>query len=510
MNFSRTVMKRTWNGKAGRFWYGREQAAADKPWRWVKLFTDKRESLREWERRRVAAERLATGATTAEAERLRTVPLADLLADYHRQLERNGRTAGHVAKSRDVWRRILKLCGWRAWSDITPTNVAALLDKMDAAGATASYKNKVLQRVKAFVNAVLPDETANPLRRVRYVSEKGAKRTRERRAASVEQLHALLALDLPDYRRLAWALAAFNGLRRNEAAALTWSDVHMTPAGGGFFSLRQKAGSRRDHVPIHPYVRGLLDDVPAADRDGAVLLHVPRVETLRMAWKRAGVPFVDDQGRRLDYHALRHTFQTMLDLTGCSRATKKRLMRHATGDVTDGYAHAELTEMAAALAKLPAPPLPPSSPSVGGTQAGQQRSPHRPASSPTDTGDIVVNPFPVPELVSHRPASDAETEHLPNHGDWASIMGTLTVTQYTVVGNYAVNREISTAAGHTRDGGQSDTVPHGRLSAYRWPGSAVVRPTTATALEGQITTLLAAVRPAHPARNAPADRGRPC
>jgi hypothetical protein len=48
-------------------------------------------------------------------------------------------------------------------------------------------------------------------------------------------------------------------------------------------------------------------------------------------------------------------FQTDLDRTGCSRATKKKLMRHAAEDVTDGYAHAELKEMLAALVKLQSP-----------------------------------------------------------------------------------------------------------------------------------------------------------
>jgi hypothetical protein len=63
----------------------------------------------------------------------------------------------------------------------------------------------------------------------------------------------------------------------------------------------------------------------------------------------------DAAGLRLDFHALRHSFQTSLDRTGCSRATKKKLMRHANEDVTDGYAHAELTEMLTALMRLPSP-----------------------------------------------------------------------------------------------------------------------------------------------------------
>ena len=45
----------------------------------------------------------------------------------------------------------------------------------------------------------------------------------------------------------------------------------------------------------------------------------------------------------------------MLDHAGCSRATKKKLMRQAAEDVTDGYTHAELGEMLAAMVKVETP-----------------------------------------------------------------------------------------------------------------------------------------------------------
>lgn len=82
------------------------------------------------------------------------------------------------------------------------------------------------------------------------------------------------------------------------------------------------------------------------------------VRTLESDWERIGVAFKNARSERLDYHALRHTFQTLLDQTGCSRATKKRLMRHAAEDVTDGYAHAELAEMLEAMKRLPSPLTP--------------------------------------------------------------------------------------------------------------------------------------------------------
>ncbi len=164
-----------------------------------------------------------------------------------------------------------------------------------------------------------------------------------------------MELDLPPYRRLAYALAAFNGLRRNEVAKLRWDDLSLAAA-IPFVKLRRKQGKTDDpdYVPLHPYVVSLLSKrmaMPAA----RVVTNVPDVATLEKEWIKAKVAFADEKGRRLDYHALRHTFQTNLDRTGCSRATKKKLMRHANEDVTDGYAHAELAEMSAAINRIPSP-----------------------------------------------------------------------------------------------------------------------------------------------------------
>lgn len=96
----------------------------------------------------------------------------------------------------------------------------------------------------------------------------------------------------------------------------------------------------------------------------AVVRSAPDMKTMAKDLARAGLTLADDRGRRLDFHALRHTFSTNLDLAGCSRATKKKLMRHAPDDVTDGYTHAELSEMAAVLRRLPSPEAAVSQPAV--------------------------------------------------------------------------------------------------------------------------------------------------
>jgi hypothetical protein len=133
---------------------------------------------------------------------------------------------------------------------------------------------------------------------------------------------------------------------------------------GGFSTPKSRAGRRV--VTFGPKTAQALEEQWNATlrrRDEDLVFGHPHLGTpldgsklgryAQKALKVAGIEMADDQGRRLDFHALRHTFQTLLDRTGCSRATKKKLMRHANEDVTDGYAHAELAEMLSAAHASP-------------------------------------------------------------------------------------------------------------------------------------------------------------
>ena len=133
------------------------------------------------------------------------------------------------------------------------------------------------------------------------------------------------------------------------------SDLNLNaPIPHAGFLRKQGQDDARDYIPLHPYVLKLLKSrllMPTAK----VLPSVPDMKTVKKDLDRAGVKLTDEKKRRLDYHALRHTYATKLDRTGCSRATKKKLTRHANSDVTDGYTHAELDEMLTALVRLPSP-----------------------------------------------------------------------------------------------------------------------------------------------------------
>ena len=171
------------------------------------------------------------------------------------------------------------------------------------------------------------------------------------------QLSALLTLpDLPANRLVAYALASYGGLRRNECRRLEWLDVDLDgeiPSIG--IRHKQRSTDDPDVIPLHPYVATILYAWKQIHGTDKVLSSVPDLKTLVKDLDRAKVAFKDAKDRRLDFHGLRHTFATNLSRFGCSRATKKKLMRHASQDITDGYTHSELSEMYAALERIPSP-----------------------------------------------------------------------------------------------------------------------------------------------------------
>jgi len=51
--------------------------------------------------------------------------------------------------------------------------------------------------------------------------------------------------------------------------------------------------------------------------------------TFRKDLDAAGIPYLDELGRRVDFHSLRHTFNTMLQRTGVPSRIVMELMRHS-------------------------------------------------------------------------------------------------------------------------------------------------------------------------------------
>jgi integrase len=121
----------------------------------------------------------------------------------------------------------------------------------------------------------------------------------------------------------------FTGLRRSEAASLTWDDVDLKARVIRVPALRTKAGRKLD-LPMSDFVYGLLAARREIGKDKFVFPSSGKDGPLRLVAKASGV--------EVSAHDLRRTFITVAEGTDISPLALKALVNHALGnDVTSGY-----------------------------------------------------------------------------------------------------------------------------------------------------------------------------
>jgi integrase len=170
-----------------------------------------------------------------------------------------------------------------------------------------------------------------------------------RRPFNLEEIGKLLRV-APDHRCLVYEVALCTGLRVNELRSLSEDDLDIERGGlhlqsewtknrrPGFQPLprrliellkkstsehfarqlyENKCGNRRFTVPEHPLLYLSADPSTTMERDR----------------KRAGVEKKTDDGK-IDFHALRTTFGTLLNMVGATEKEIQHLMRHRPRTIT--------------------------------------------------------------------------------------------------------------------------------------------------------------------------------
>ena len=181
-------------------------------------------------------------------------------------------------------------------------------------------------------------------------------------------------------RALLYRLAVETGLRSNELRSLTRSSFKF---GKRLATVTVEAKSskrrRQDELPIRPATAELVRAHVAAKHPGAAAFTMPRADDMaellrrdlraaRAAWlkeattaedlaERERSTFLaerDDAGGVVDFHALRHTFCTLLARSGVHPRVMQAMARHSDPKLTlSRYTHVETAEQAAALDLLP-------------------------------------------------------------------------------------------------------------------------------------------------------------
>ena len=209
---------------------------------------------------------------------------------------------------------------------------------------------------------------ANPLK---AVSKLARKDTFNRRALTVDELVRLVAGS--GKRGLAYLVAGCTGLRRGEIKQLLWTDIHLESP-QPFIDVRAETTKSKKAalIPIIPALAEVLRPEHAKRRhfSGLVFPHgLPSVRMLAKDLVACGISVEDARGFRVDFHALRHTFASLLATAGVSELARVKLARHSEWRQTDRYTDAQslplFTEMEKFGASLPSSIASPKSGNIG-------------------------------------------------------------------------------------------------------------------------------------------------
>jgi integrase len=171
-------------------------------------------------------------------------------------------------------------------------------------------------------------------RNVAAVSEMPAAPERTSKAMTLEQVGALLALDLTPWWRAFITTGVMLGLRPGELLGLRWEDID---AGVDLLRVRQalhRGGAGRDGLTLGelktPQSRRTLR-MPAPVRSALAALRREQAADRRRLgefYATSGLVFADNAGRPAWPQAVGHTFKNLCEEAGLGRDWQLRELRH--------------------------------------------------------------------------------------------------------------------------------------------------------------------------------------
>lgn len=282
-------------------------------------------------------------------------PLAELLELFLGDLLAKGRSDKTLKKYRSILPLIFERCGWDKLPDLSARSFCEWRIK---SGLGAKTLNDYLGAASGFAHwlqrqGMLRD---NPLSLVDRVDTRCINPFR--RALSVEEVGRLLEA-APHFRAVVYLLALNTGLRRNELNSLRWCNVILdTPQPFVRVPASMSKNKREACLFLRPEVVAALRSIKektAKPADYVFRYRVPRISTLWRDLAAAGIPEMDEQGRRVDFHSLRVTFGTNLSASGAHPRVAMEMMRHSDLKLTMRiYTDVAQLPVAQALAALPA------------------------------------------------------------------------------------------------------------------------------------------------------------
>ena len=281
-------------------------------------------------------EREKAGIIAPKLERDSAVqPIEKHLEDFMADLHTLGRTPDYINKIVARIRHVAQSCRWQLPSDITADSFIGWRSQQTTLGPKTL--NEYLNALNAMLNWMDRNGRilANPLRKLTKVDTRG--RQQLRRAFTDTELERLITVN-PN-RRLLYLTAAFTGLRIGELRQLVWSDVKLAEGLPRIVARASTTKNRREAViPLHPKLVEEFRERVGTAEVSPVAQVFPECSNsdrfIRREMQKAGIPVLDESGRKLDFHSLRYTFATRLAAQGVPQRLAQELMRHSDPRLT--------------------------------------------------------------------------------------------------------------------------------------------------------------------------------
>ena len=352
----------------------------------VKGFKDKIATAQLAAKLEKEAEQADSGIVDRFKEHRRT-PLLKHLEDFENSILADGLTEHHAKTTRKRAEQIIKACGFCFWNDISASRTQIYIADLQKTKAAKTCKH-FQQAAKQFCSWMVKDQRAseNPLAHLKPVTVTKAN-TEQRRAMEPAEIQWLLASTdtakmihsmAGHERSLLYRLALETGLRAAELRSLKVSGIDLARMTVSIKAEDTK--NRREAIlPLRQETAELLkgfisNKLPETQvfkmphRSSIVKMFRKDLAEARNQWlgevkhipavyeQRSNSEFLKDKtdSGKLDFHALRHTFGSLLAASGVHPKTAQELMRHSDINLTmSRYTHVFRGQESQAVAKLP-------------------------------------------------------------------------------------------------------------------------------------------------------------
>ena len=318
-------------------------------------------------------ELLATYGLIPESIVNRSKTLLQHLADFIKHKKNKSIKGGIKVKQVGLLNnritRMLNECNLKTLDDISYSKIDTwLADKYEGKKLAAKSCNDYLDAFKQFckwldMNNIIVD---NPISRLTPIPL-NSDNTSPRRALSQEDLTRLLETVREssdtvqglsgEQRYLVYQLILQTGLRHNEVRTLLHNDFDFEDSTVTVRDVNTK-NSKTDTLPFTEELGNELQRYFATCSTQGKTRAFEKMGTkgykmIKKDLSKVAIPYVTDEGKA-DFHALRHTFCTLLARNGVLPQVTQKLMRHSDINLTmKSYTHLEVNDKRAAIGELP-------------------------------------------------------------------------------------------------------------------------------------------------------------